>query len=70
LENIRKAILADLGSIAEHYGPKGDTPLDPFTSEERMKQIISLDDLVVAEVDGAFAGFVYFFVDSHPWFEP
>ena len=70
MENIRKAILADLGSIAEYYGPKGDTPLDPFTSEERMKQMISLDDLVVAEVDGAFAGFVYFFVDSHPWFEP
>jgi len=69
LENIRKALLADLGSIAKYYGPKGDTPLDPFTSEERMKQMINLDDLVVAEVNGSFAGFVYFFVDSHPWFE-
>jgi len=70
LENIRKALLADLGSIAKYYGPKGDTPLDPFTSEERMRQMVSLDDLVVAEVDGSFAGFVYFFVDNHPWFEP
>jgi ribosomal protein S18 acetylase RimI-like enzyme len=70
LENIRKALLTDLGSIAEYYGPKGDTPLDPFTSAERMKQMISLNDLVVAEVDGSFAGFVYFFVNSHPWFEP
>lgn len=52
---------ADLGSIAEYYGPKGDTPLDPFTSAERMKQMISLDDLVVADVDGAFAGFCLFF---------
>jgi len=55
LENIRKALLADLGSIAEYYGPKGDAPFDPFTSEERMKQMISVDDLVVAEVDGSFA---------------
>jgi len=70
LENIRKALLTDLASIAEYYGPKGDTLLDPFTSEERMKQMISLDDLVVAEVDGSFAGFIYFFIDSHPWFDP
>lgn len=41
-------------------------PLDPFENEESMRQMISLDDLVVAEVDGSFAGFVYFSVDSHP----
>jgi ribosomal protein S18 acetylase RimI-like enzyme len=70
LENIRKARSSDLASIAKLYGAKGDTPLDPFTSEDRLKQMIDLNDLAIAEVDGFFAGFVYYFVSDHPWFDP
>ncbi len=70
LANIRKALPEDLASIAEYYGPKGDTPWDPFTSEDRLGQMIELKDLVIAEADGSLVGFVYFFVGEHPWFEP
>jgi ribosomal protein S18 acetylase RimI-like enzyme len=70
LENIRKARSSDLASIAKYYGVRGDTPLDPFTSEDRLKQMVDLNDLAIAEVDGFFAGFVYYFVGDHPWFDP
>lgn len=70
MENIRKALPTDLGSIAEYYGPRGDTPWDPFASEDRLKRMVDLNDLVIAEVGGLFAGFLYFFVGNNPWFDP
>lgn len=70
MASIRKALPEDLASIAEYYGSKGDTPWDPFTSEDRLRRMIELKDLVVAEADGLLVGFVYFFVGDHPWFEP
>jgi ribosomal protein S18 acetylase RimI-like enzyme len=68
--NIRKARSEDLRSIVDYYGTKGDSPFDPFANEDLLRQKVDLDDLIVAEVNGAFAGFVYFFVGDHPWFEP
>jgi ribosomal protein S18 acetylase RimI-like enzyme len=68
--NIRKARSADLRSIVDYYGTKGDSPFDPFANEDLLRQKVDLDDLIVAEVNGSFAGFVYFFVGDHPWFEP
>ena len=68
--NIRKARSADLRSIVDYYGTKGDSPFDPFANEDLLRQKVGLDDLIVAEVNGSFAGFVYFFVGDHPWFEP
>ena len=67
--NVRKAISSDLRSIAEYYGPKGDTPWDPFASEDRLKQMVDLNDLVIAEIDGSFVGFLCFLIDEHPWFD-
>lgn len=70
MENIRKALPSDLTSIVEYYGTNGDTPWDPFADVGRLKHMVDLNDLIVAEVNGSFAGFVYFFVGDHPWFEP
>jgi ribosomal protein S18 acetylase RimI-like enzyme len=67
---IRKALPTDLASIVDYYGTKGDTPFDPFANEDLLRQVVGLNDLIIAEVNGAFAGFVYFFVGDHPWFEP
>mgnify|MGYP001024338617 CR=1 FL=1 len=67
---IRKALPTDLTSIVTYYGTKGDTPFDPFANEELLRQVVDLNDLIIAEVDGSFAGFLYFFVGDHPWFEP
>jgi ribosomal protein S18 acetylase RimI-like enzyme len=67
---IRKALSTDLRSIVDYYGTKGDTPFDPFANEDLLRQVVDLNDLIIAEVNGAFAGFVYFFVGDHPWFEP
>jgi ribosomal protein S18 acetylase RimI-like enzyme len=67
--NVRKAVSSDLRSIAEYYGPKGDTPWDPFASEDRLKQTVDLNDLVIAEIDGSFVGFLYSLIDERPWFD-
>jgi ribosomal protein S18 acetylase RimI-like enzyme len=67
---LRKALPTDLSSIVDYYGPKGDTPFDPFANEDLLKRVVDLNDLIVAEVNGSLAGFVYFFVGDHPWFEP
>jgi ribosomal protein S18 acetylase RimI-like enzyme len=68
--NIRKALPTDLTSIVDYYGTKGDTPFDPFANEDLLRQVVDLNDLIIAEVKGSFAGFVYFFDGDHPWFEP
>lgn len=67
MENIRKALPADLTSIVEYYGTKGDTPWDPFADVDSLRQMVDLNDLIIAEVNGSFAGFAYFFVGDHPW---
>jgi ribosomal protein S18 acetylase RimI-like enzyme len=66
---IRKALRTDLKLIVDFYGTKGDTPFDPFANENLLRRVVDLNDLIVAEVNGSFAGFVYFFVGDHPWFD-
>jgi len=68
--NIRKALSADLTSIVDYYGTKGDSPFDPFANEDLLRRKVDLNDLIIAEENGSFAGFLYFFVGDHPWFEP
>jgi len=65
---IRRAIPKDLAQVAQHYGP-GDSPWDPFSDPERLEGI-PLEGLLVAEVDGEYAGFLYWFTAERPWFDP
>ncbi len=57
---VRPAVESDLSSIMPSFGPRGDPPWDPFDSLERLRTI-PRDGLLVAEVDGEFAGFVHWF---------
>ncbi len=66
---IRKATLKDLRKIVAMYGHIGDSPYDPFASVRRLKRL-NLDTLLVAEWQGDFAGFLYYFIHRHPYFEP
>ena len=65
---VRPAQPTDLGDVARHYGPIGDTPWDPFTDELRLAAI-PLEGLLIAEKDGAYAGFLYWFEGRKPWFD-
>jgi len=67
-ETVRAGTPADLGNIADHYAHE-DTPWDPFGSVERLSRI-PLDGLLVAEVDGRYAGFLYWFEGHSPYFRP
>jgi ribosomal protein S18 acetylase RimI-like enzyme len=62
---VRKATESDLLGIVEHYGKNGKTPWDPFTSLDRLRGI-PLDGLLVAEVNGKYAGFLYWFPGTIP----
>jgi ribosomal protein S18 acetylase RimI-like enzyme len=64
---IRQGTPADFADIVDHYGPP-DTPWDPFGNLERLKAI-PLEGLLIAEVDGAYAGFLYWFIGENPWFD-
>ncbi len=65
---IRQAAPTDLTTIVNHYG-SGDTPWDPFGDVEKL-QNIPLEGLLVAEVNGQYAGFLYWFSGENPWFDP
>lgn len=58
----------DLAAVALHYGPIGDTPWDPF-AEERRLATIPLEGLLIAEKEGTYAGFLYWFEGRKPWFD-
>lgn len=58
----------DLSVVAHHYGPIGETPWDPFASAQRLAGI-PLEGLLIAEKDGAYAGFLYWFEGRKPWFD-
>jgi ribosomal protein S18 acetylase RimI-like enzyme len=66
---IRKATLKDLHKIVAMYGHVGDSPHDPFASVRRLRRL-NLDSLLIAESQGDFAGFLYYFIYKHPYFEP
>ena len=65
---VRQAMPSDLIHIVRHYG-SGDTPWDPFADLSRLERI-PLEGLIVAEVGGQYAGFLYWFVGDRPWFDP
>ncbi|MBU6998678.1 MAG: GNAT family N-acetyltransferase [Theionarchaea archaeon] len=64
---IRQGNPHDFKDIITHFGP-GDSPWDPFGSEEQLKRI-PLEGLRIAEVDGDYAGFLYWFIGENPWFD-
>ena len=65
---IRHANTNDLAHIVHHYGP-GDDPWDPFDDMIKLQRI-PLEGLIIAEIDGKYAGFLYWFVGENPWFDP
>lgn len=65
---VRQGRHSDLRYVAEQYRHE-DTPWDPFGSEERLSRI-PLDGLLIAEVDGDYAGFLYWFEGRRPYFRP
>jgi ribosomal protein S18 acetylase RimI-like enzyme len=66
--SIRPASDPDLRSIVAHYGPGGgDSPWDPFTDVDRIQKI-PRKGLLVAELDGMYAGFVFWYEARKPWY--
>ena len=65
--NVRQANQVDLTHIVAHYG-QSDSPWDPFADLAKL-QNIPLDGLIVAEVEGSYAGFLYWFLGEKPWFD-
>lgn len=57
---IRKATDADLLDVAMHYEKGENSPWYPFTSLERLRKI-PLNGLYIAEIEGEYAGFLYWF---------
>ncbi len=64
---VRSATAKDLPSVTDHYG-KADTPWDPFGDVPKL-EAIPLEGLLVAEVGGEYAGFLYWFEGEKPWFD-
>ncbi len=64
---VRSATLNDLHLVADHYG-SGDTPWDPFGDVTKLRAI-PIGGLMIAEVGGEYAGFLYWFEGRRPWFD-
>jgi hypothetical protein len=62
---VRQATDDDLQTIADNYGGNVSNPLNPFTSVDGLKQL-PRRGLLVAEIDGAYAGFLYWFLAAEP----
>lgn len=65
---VRPATEEDLTHVARHYGRFGETPWDPFADLKRLAGV-PLEGLLVAEKDGTYAGFLYWFEGRKPWFD-
>jgi [ribosomal protein S18]-alanine N-acetyltransferase len=66
--SIRVANDSDLRSIVAHYGPSGgDSPWDPFADQDRIQRI-PRQGLLVAETDGKYAGFIFWYEARKPWY--
>jgi GNAT superfamily N-acetyltransferase len=65
---VRPAQADDLATVARQYGPVGETPWDPFVDPQRLGKI-PLEGLLIAEKDGTYAGFLYWFEGRKPWFD-
>jgi ribosomal protein S18 acetylase RimI-like enzyme len=57
----------DLPAVARQYA-HGDTPWDPFGDVTKLSRIPQ-DGLLVAEVNGEYAGFLYWFEGKRPYFD-
>jgi ribosomal protein S18 acetylase RimI-like enzyme len=65
---VRRATESDLPNIERQYGPLDDIG-DPFCDTSKLTKI-RYDHLVVAEVDGIYAGFLYWHIGKKPFFAP
>jgi ribosomal protein S18 acetylase RimI-like enzyme len=65
---VRTAQPEDLAAVARQYGAVGETPWDPFISADRLAGL-PLEGLLIAEKDGEYAGFLYWFEGRKPWFD-
>jgi ribosomal protein S18 acetylase RimI-like enzyme len=65
---VRPARTEDLAEVARQYGPIGATPWDPFSDAGRLDKV-PIDGLLIAEKDGSYAGFLYWFEGRKPWFD-
>jgi len=70
---VRKARGGDFASVAELYGPNPHGVLDVFSDAKLLQKYTRLENYAVAEVDDAFAGFLYYHVvdgQMPRWFDP
>ncbi|MGC2033934.1 MAG: N-acetyltransferase [Thermoplasmata archaeon] len=66
---IRPGTSKDFATIVQKYAPSGEgDPWDPFLDVEGWKRI-KPKGLLVAECEGRYAGFLYWFLTRHPWFD-
>jgi ribosomal protein S18 acetylase RimI-like enzyme len=67
---IRTARDDDLASIVAHYGPGGgDSPWDPFADNTRIRSV-PRHGLLVATLDGKYAGFLFWYEARQLWYDP
>ncbi len=65
---VRGAIQSDLPSVERHYGPL-DNIGDPFCDVTRIQEV-RFDWLVIGEIAGKYAGFLYWHLGEKPFFAP
>ncbi len=65
---VRGATQSDVPSIERHYGPL-DNVGDPFC-DVAMIQEVRFDWLVIGEIAGEYAGFLYWHLGQKPFFAP
>ncbi len=67
---VRLATESDLPRIVAHYGPGGgDSPWDPFADLDRLRRT-ARSGLLIAELDGEYVGFLYWYEARRPWYAP
>ncbi len=66
---VRHATQSDLRGIERHYGGPLDSIGDPFCDVGQI-QDSRLDWLLIAELDGEYAGFLYWHLGQKPFFAP
>jgi len=65
---VRSATQSDLPSIERHYGPL-DNVGDPFCDVNKIQEI-RFDWLLIGEIAGKYAGFLYWHLGEKPFFAP
>ena len=65
---VRVSTVSDLPNIERQYG-KLDNAGDPFCDTSKIRKL-RYDRILVAEVEGRYAGFLYWHIGSKPFFAP